>query len=601
MEELLAGLWGEVLGVREQVGSDENFFDLGGHSLLVTQLIARMRTMLGVEVGVQAVFENPTVAELARLVEQVKRLGGGISVPTLGPIPRPKEIPLSFAQQGLWFLDQLEPGSTAYLIASAFRFQQDLSVEALERSLEELVHRHESLRTTFEVRAGRAVQVIHPSVIFPLCEGYWAKLPVVDLQGLGQERREEERRWLTRQEAQQPCDLAAGPLLRTYLLRLQRREHVLLLTLHHIIADGWSNQVLVHELAVLYQAFFAGRPTPLAPLPIQYADYTLWQRQWLQDEMLEHYLRYWKSQLSTPLPVLQLHLPTGSSHPARQTSVEQVPPPQQTSQGATYFFYLPAPLADNLKALGRQEGATLFMLLFAAFNVLLYYYTGQDDLVVGTDVANRSQIETEHLIGIFVNQLVLRTDLTGNPSFLEVVRRVRQVSLDAYAHQDLPFEYLVKALNLERNLSHTPLFQVKFVLQNVPISPTRTPISGNRGKPYPPTQTELSTNGSLQTNAVEYEQRTAKFDLLFNIWESDHDLPGWVEYRTDLFSEEMIRQFVQHFEKVIRQVMILPDTRLDSIQHCLTTADSEERSTQEQEFRLQRLQKLGQMTRKARS
>jgi non-ribosomal peptide synthetase component F len=223
------------------------------------------------------------------------------------------------------------------------------------------------------------------------------------------------------------------------------------------------------------------------------------------------------------------------------------------------------------------------MLLFAAFNVLLYYYTEQDDLVVGTDIANRSRIETEQLIGFFVNQLVLRTDLTGNPSFREVVRRVRKLSLDAYAHQDLPFEYLVKALNLERDLGHTPLFQVKFSLQNMPVSRGGIPTS------------------ALQINAVEYEQRAAKFDLIFNIWESDHELLGWVEYRTDLFTEDMIVQFVQRFEKVIRQVIALPDTRLNSIQHFLTTADSEERSTQEQEFRLQKLQKLGQMKRKARS
>jgi non-ribosomal peptide synthetase component F len=331
--------------------------------------------------------------------------------------------------------------------------------------------------------------------------------------------------------------------------------------------------VLAREMIALYQAHMNGEPIQLPELPIQYADYTLWQRQWLQSGVLDAHIAYWKQQLAGA-PV-QLTLPTDRPRSA-----------VQTSDGARLSRLLPLELLQQLKALSQREGATLFMAGLSAFNVLLHYYTGQDDLVVGTDVANRNQTETEHLIGFFVNQLVLRTDLSGNPSFLEVVHGVRKVCLDAYAHQDLPFDHLVKALNLERDLSHTPLFQVKFVLQEAPAQ--EAPVEQGQSKGL---QTVLTAK------PVEFERTTAKFDLLLNMQERHDGLSLWLDYRTDLFNAETMARFLQQFEHVIRQMVTFPDVRLDSIQFSLTVADREERALQKQELRQLVVEKLEQVRR----
>ncbi|RMF36691.1 MAG: non-ribosomal peptide synthetase, partial [Chloroflexi bacterium] len=362
-------------------------------------------------------------------------------------LPRKREgnaLPLSFAQQRLWFLDQLAPNTPLYNIPDAIRLRGPLDVAVLERSLNEIVRRHESLRTTFRATDGKPVQVIAPTLKLPL--------PLVDLSGLPKAAREAEVQRLATEEAQRPFDLSRGPLLRVTLLRLGDEEHVALLTMHHIISDGWSMRVLVQELAALYDAFSHGRPSPLPDLPIQYADFALWQREWLQGEVLEEQLAYWKQQLSGSPPVLEL--PT-----------DRPRPPVQSFRGAHRPFMLPRPLSQAIKALCRREGVTPFMLLLAAFQTLLHRYTGQDDISVGTPIANRNRAEIEGLIGYFANTLVLRTDLSGDPPFRELLKRVREVALGAYAHQDLPFEMLVDALQPERDLSHTPLFQVMFVLQ----------------------------------------------------------------------------------------------------------------------------------------
>jgi hypothetical protein len=358
-------------------------------------------------------------------------------------------LPLSFAQQRLWFLDQLEPGSSAYNIATALRLVGPLNLGALERCLNEIVRRHESLRTTFTVNAAQQpVQVIAPESKL--------LLRVEDLSALTEAKRETEAIDLATAEAQRPFDLARGPLIRARVLRLATDAHVLLFTMHHIISDGWSMGVLVHEIGALYSAYAQNRESPLLDLPIQYADFAQWQRQWLQGQVLEEQLSYWKQQLAGELPVLSL--PADYPRPATQGT-----------NGAHEFFDLRKDLSDGLKHLSYREDATLFMTLLAAFQVLLYRCTGQEDFLIGAPTANRSRPETESLIGFFVNTLVLRADLSGNPTFRELLRRVQKMALAAYAHQDLPFERLVEELHPNRDLSRNPLVQVVLALQNTPM------------------------------------------------------------------------------------------------------------------------------------
>ncbi|HEX3640069.1 MAG TPA: condensation domain-containing protein, partial [Ktedonobacteraceae bacterium] len=439
-------------------------------------------------------------------------------MPPLVTIERPEEIPLSFAQQRLWFLDQLQPDSTSYLSPRALHLQGVVNIKALERSLQELVHRHESLRTTFAVRVGQPVQIIHPAGR--------RRLPLIDLQGLRQEDRETVAQWLVGQEGQRPCNLEKGPLLRIYLLRLAAQEHVLLQTLHHIITDGWSNEVLVRELSTLYQAFLIGQSSPLAPLPIQYADYALWQRGWLQGEVLEVQLAYWKKQLAHVMP---LALPT--DYPRL---------PVQTYRGAVQLQLLPGALYEDLVILSQQENVTLFMLLLAAFQVLLLRYTGQTDICVGTPIANRTRAEIEEVIGFFVNTLVLRTNLSGNPTFLEELRQVREVCLEAYAHQDIPFEKLVEILQPERDLSRSPLFQVSFQLAHE-IAPSQL---------LPGLNLEPQENGGA----------SADNDLRIMMTKTQQSFSCTAFYNSNLFEAQTINRFLGHFQTLLQGIVLTPET-----------------------------------------
>jgi len=443
-------------------------------------------------------------------------------------------FPLSFAQRRLWFLDQLEPNSPLYNIASAVRLTGALNVTALEQSLNQIVRRHESLRTTFVAKDGHPVQVIAPELTVPL--------PVVDLHSLSEAEREAEALQLAIEEAQRPFDLAKGPLLRTTLLRLDEEDHILLLTMHHIISDGWSMGVFVREMGALYEALSQGRPSPLPELPIQYVDFAQWQRKWLQGEELERQLAYWKEQLAGLPPLLEL--PTDRPRPA-----------VQRYQGAHHSFALSKSLSQALESLSQEEGATLFMTLLAAFQTLLYRYTGQEDICVGTPIANRTRAEIEGLIGFFVNTLVLRTDLSGDPSFRELLRRVREVALGAYAHQDLPFEMLVDELQPARDMSHSPLFQVMFVLQNAPVQAL-----------------ELS---ELTLSPVETENGIAKFDLTLMMEERPEGLQGTVEYNTDLFDAATIERMVGHFQTLLEGIVADPDRPISTLP-LLTTAEREQ-------------------------
>ena len=432
-------------------------------------------------------------------------------------------FPVSFAQQRLWFLEQLAPGNPFYNVPTAVRLTGLLNLAALEQTFNEIVRRHEALRTTFRMLDGQPVQAIAPKLTLPL--------PVVDLQ-LSVIEREAAVERLTTKELQQSFDLAQGPLLRVQLLQLDSSEHILLLTLHHIVADGWSIGVLLRELGTLYTAFATGQPSPLTELPIQYADFAHWQRQWLQGEVLATQLAYWQQQLDGCAP--SLALPTDRPRPTRPTF-----------RGARQSLMLPQELAKAIAALSEREGVTLFMTLLAAFQTLLYRYTGQEDISIGSPIANRNRSEIEGLIGFFVNSLVLRTDLSGNPTFRELLRRVREVALGAYAHQDLPFEKLVEELQPERDLSRNPLFQIVFALQNTPSETLELP--------------------GLKLSPLDLEPGTARFDLEFQLVECLDTLGVVVTYSTDLFESSTIAQMLEHFQALLNSIVTDSEQRITDL------------------------------------
>ncbi len=523
VEDVLGGIWSQVLKV-EKVGINNNFFDLGGHSLLATQVASRVRESLGIEMPLRALFETATLADLAQELEKALRAEQGLPSPALTRVQRGEPFPLSFAQQRLWFLYQLEPASPLYHIPAATRLTGKLDLAALIMSFDELVRRHEVLRTTFSTIDGQPVQVIHPHE--PV------SVPIVDLSELTEKRRESEAQRLTLMEAILPFDITHGPLLRVGVVRMAEDDHIVPVTMHHIISDGWSMGVLIEEVAALYEAFSKGLSSPLADLPIQYADFTHWQRQWLQGEVLDAQLSYWKRRLQGSPPMLEL--PTDNPRP-----------PIQNYNGSTEFITLPLSLTDKLKKITRQEGATLYMTLLSAFKILLYRYTGQEDILVGTPIASRNRVELEGLIGFFANTLVLRTDLSGNPNFQQTLGRVRERVLEAYTHQDLPFEKLVEELQPKRSLSHSPLFQVLFVFQNQP----RAPI-------------ELT---GLSLNGVGIASGTAKFDLTLDMEESGEGLSAALEYNTDLFEAATIKRMLGHFHTLLEAIAANPENRISDL------------------------------------
>jgi hypothetical protein len=458
----------------------------------------------------------------------------GVNIPEtkiLGRRKDTKALLLSCAQQRLWFLNQLAPDSSFYNIPAAVRLTGPLSAPALEQALNEIARRHEVLRTTFPAVNGQPFQAITPHCPF--------RLPVVDLTALPETDREAQAQRIVSMEAQRPFDLSFGPLLRVGILRLAEQEHILHLNVHHIVFDGKSIGVFFREFEILYAAFLVGKASPLAELPVQYADYALWQRDWFQGQLLERQLDYWKKRLAGAPPVLDL--PTDYQRP-------QV----QSYRGALKTFHLPAELCESVRALSRGERVTTFMTLLATWVLLLSFYTEQEDIVLGTDIAGRNRAEFEELIGLFANQLVLRTDLSGNPSFRELLNRVRVMTLGAYAHQDLPFEQLVKELKPKRELGRSPLFQIKFMLENEPAEP-------------------LALEG-LGRKHVTAETGAAKFDVLLTIFSWKRTLHGSLEYNTDIFEAGRITRIVGEFGLLLGYVVENPEVTLHTFKEKLEQA-----------------------------
>jgi acyl carrier protein len=522
-EEMVAQVWAAVLGV-ERVGREESFFELGGHSLLATQAVFRLREAFDIELPLRTLLEAPTVHALSAAIDTLVRGGEHhqwASMPTLQRVNREGALPLSFAQQRLWFVDQLEPGSAAYNLPLGVRLTGRLDVDALERSLHKVVQRHETLRTRFEVSDAKPVQVVRSA--------FKIKLKVIDLGEAGTPaEREQELARQVRREAAQAFDLRAGSLLRATLWRVSEQEHVLGVVMHHIISDGWSMGVLVQELGECYEAYRRGHEPELSQLQVQYADYALWQREWLEGGETERQMQYWREQLEG---MATLEMPT--DHPR---------PRVQRYRGGRVRMMYGAELREKLEELSRREGVTLFMTLLAAFKTLLYRHLSQTDITIGSPVAGRSRGETANLIGFFVNMLPLRTDLSGNPTFRELLKRVRRMALDAYAHQELPFEKLVSELQPERSVSYSPIFSVVFVMNNTSTPSINLP--------------------ELTLTSFDINPETTHFDLTLTILEAADGLTVIMDYDADLFEASTIRHLMEYYENLLTGIATDADRRL---------------------------------------
>ncbi|HGM8377386.1 TPA: pyoverdine non-ribosomal peptide synthetase PvdD, partial [Pseudomonas aeruginosa] len=514
LEQRIAAIWAEILGV-ERVGLDDNFFELGGHSLLATRVISRVRQEQQLDASLKALFERPVLEAFAQGLERTTD-----AVSTIPLADRQQPLALSFAQERQWFLWQLEPESAAYHIPSALRLRGRLDVDALQRSFDSLVARHETLRTRFRLEGGRSYQQVQPAVSVS-----------IEREPFGEEGLIERIQAIV----VQPFDLERGPLLRVNLLQLAEDDHVLVLVQHHIVSDGWSMQVMVEELVQLYAGYSQGLDVVLPALPIQYADYALWQRSWMEAGEKERQLAYWTGLLGGEQPVLEL--PFDRPRPARQSH-----------RGAQLGFELPRELVEAVRALAQREGASSFMLLLASFQALLYRYSGQADIRVGVPIANRNRVETERLIGFFVNTQVLKADLDGRMGFDELLAQARQRALEAQAHQDLPFEQLVEALQPERNASHNPLFQVLFNHQSEIRSVT------------PEVQLE-----DLRLEGLAWDGQTAQFDLTLDIQEDENGIWASFDYATDLFDASTVERLAGHWRNLLRGIVANPRQRLGEL------------------------------------
>ncbi|HVH67069.1 MAG TPA: amino acid adenylation domain-containing protein [Gemmatimonadales bacterium] len=518
-ETALAAIWTELLKVG-QVGVDDDFFDLGGHSLLAIKAVSRIRDVFGVDLQTRTLFEHSTLGALATVLDEAR--GVGEAAQRIARRKQDGPCALSFAQEQLWFLDQLAPGSPVYNIVDVVRLEGQYDATAMRKAFEELTRRHEVLRTAFTEQHGQPSQVVAPAIE--------VALPELDLSSLQEPERQREWTRVVREVGRKPFDLSRAPLFRATMVHVSPRDHRLLLAIHHIIADEWSMELIQQEINQLYRAFTRGRPSRLSELPIQYADFACWQREWATGDVLQQEIAYWKEELAGAPTVLEL-------------VTDKPRPAVQTFRGATEVFALPAELVERLKALGRAEQATLFMTLEAAFAALLHRYTGQDDLLVGTPISGRTHSETERLVGCFLNTVVLRARFTDDSTFRSLLQQTRERALGAYAHPSLPFNYLVAELAPERDGSRTPLFQVMFVLHDSDGVSQVSKVSGNR----------------------ELETGTSKFDLTLLVSETERGLDGMIEYSTDLFDAETIRRLCGHYTTLLDAIVREPDQRVSRL------------------------------------
>jgi amino acid adenylation domain-containing protein len=520
-EELLAAVWREVLGV-PKVARGDGFFALGGHSLLATRVVSRIRAVLGVEVPLRELFDAPTLEALAARIDAERVRGGGVDDDPIVPVPRDGPLPLSSQQERLWFVQRMAPESTAFNMPMSLRLGCALDVDALRRALGEIVRRHEPLRTTFARGADGPVQVIHPAGEIDLPVTNLSPHPLAD----------DELKRMMDERARVPFDLARGPLLRLHLVRLGVDEHWLLVEMHHAVSDGWSMERFHAELATLYDAFHAGEPSPLADLPVQYADYAAWQRRWLRGPRLAAQVAFWTETLAgAPTVALPLDRPR---------------PATPVLEGGDVEFTLPRALGDRVEAIGRELGATPFMTFLAAFTALVHRWTGQADLVLGTAVSGRGRPEVEPMIGFFVNPLALRMDAAGDPGFRELLRRVRHTTLAAYAHQDVPFEKVLEAVKVQRHLNMHPLTQANFTLSHE--------------APLPP-----AAGLVIEPGGEGGDTGTAKVDLTLGIVRGDGEVRCTLSYASALFDRRTIEGVAGHYRALLEHVAARPDAPLSAL------------------------------------
>lgn len=525
-EELLLEIWTDSLE-RKTIGIQDNFFEAGGHSLIATQIIARIEAAMGIRIPLRRIFETPTIAEMGAYLDELRPNVSQSRLPIISPVARDEVLPLSFSQRRLWFLDRLQGPNTVYNMPLTLRLEGNLDVEALEDTLVVLIQRHEVFRTVFENKGGQAVLKIDPEARF--------QLRVIDVTGFASHHQANDPRDPVRElfsEAVRPFDLTRGPLMRAHLAKTGRSMHALLIDMHHIISDGWSLTVLTRELVAIYEAEIHGRPNPLSPLPIQYADYAAWQHQWLTSHWLEAQIEYWRVKLAGLPPLLELF----TDHPR---------PAVEGHHGAIHTFSIDPRLSPILTNYCRQERGTLFMALLATFEILLVRYSNQTDFAIGVPIANRQSVQLENLIGFFVNTLVYRADLSGNPTFRQLLGRARDDALAAHAHQDAPFERVLEAVQPYRSLSYSPLFQVMFVLQNVPGG--QTTIEGLTLKP------------------LSLESRTTRFDLTLSMADTPEGLRGSLEYNSDLFELETVARMMKHLAILLESALDDPSIPVASL------------------------------------
>jgi amino acid adenylation domain-containing protein/FkbM family methyltransferase len=517
-EEALALIWSELLKI-DSPGINDDFFDLGGHSLLAIRAVSRIRDVFGIDINFQTLFENPTIAGLSKFITAAKNTKAVQRIARRKPSA---SVPLSFAQEQLWFLNYLAPQSPVYNMGDVVDLHGEYSAEAMRAAIKELVRRHEILRTEFSHGGGQPSQIVLPEIDLPLAE--------IDLSAKSEQERAKAWANAVAEQVRKPFDLGCAPLLRLTMVHLSPREHRLLLVTHHILADEWSMEIVHQELERLYEVFSAKRPSPLSDLPVQFADFARWQREWMKDEVLENQVSYWKKELAGAPAILVL--PTDKPRPA-----------VQSFRGAVEALHIPPKLLGQLKALGREQRATLFMVLEAAFMALLNRHTGQEDIVVGTPISGRTQSETQGLIGLFLNTVLLRAKFDGRQNFVSLLQQVRDRAMGAYAHSELPFERLVAELAPDRDPSRTPLFQVMFILHNSEGVSYVSKVPGNR---------ELATG-------------TSKFDLTLILSEDKNGLDGLIEYSTDLFEPDTIQRLVGYYTRILESCAANPEKRVSEM------------------------------------